>query len=113
MDFVGKANAQLQRIALDGAEVADALNLELLLVAFCDPNQHIVDERPREAMVSANIAFFRIARANHGTAIDLDRDFRAMRVCEFAEFSLDSHSAIGGDVDFDAGRHWNRFLTNT
>src|SRR5947207_1105727 len=64
-------------------------------------------------MVGANLAFFRIARANHRAAIDFDGDFRAMRVFEFAEFSLDSHSAIGSDVYFDAGRHWNRFFTYT
>ena len=32
--FVGEADAKLQRVALDRAQVTDALNLQLLLVAF-------------------------------------------------------------------------------
>ena len=96
MDFVGKADAKLQHVARDRGQVTDALNLELLLVAFGDADHHVVDQRAGQAVVSANFAFFGIARADDGLAVvvDFDADLGPMRVLELAELAFDGDRAI-------------------
>ena len=88
----------------DRAQVTDALNLQLLLVAFGDADHHVVDQRARQAVVGANFAFFRsrVQTTRLAVVFHLDGDLGPMRVLELAELAFDSHSAIG-DVHFDAG----------
>src|SRR5262249_13614179 len=107
--FVGEADAELQDVALHSTEVADALDLELLLVALGDADQHVVDQCAGQAVVSADFTLVRLAGAHDRAAIHFDVDLRPVLVFELAELALDSHSAIG-DVYFDATRYCNRFF---
>src|SRR3972149_4343730 len=112
--FIGESDAELQDLARDRAQVADALNLELLLVAFADTLNHVSHQRPCEAVIGANLALLGAAGADHRVAlgVDLDVDLRPMVVLQFAELALDGNLAVG-DVYLHAGRQRNRFFLRT
>ena len=98
----------------DRGQVADALDLELLLVALRHAHHHVVDQRPRQAVVGADLALLALARANDRLAVvvDCDADLGPMRVLELAELAFDGDLAVG-DAHLDAVGHRNRFFANT
>ena len=89
VDFVGEADAKLQHVALDRGQVADALDLQLLLVAFVTPSTMLLISARVRPCRRATVAVLALARDDDRLAVVFDGDVdlgpmrrtRACRAC--------------------------------
>ena len=116
LQFIGKANAKLQRIFLDRCDIADAHDFKLFLVALRDTLDHIRHQSPREAVqgprhttVVGSSDFH-----NAGGLIDFNPNSGMRPLLEFAKRSFDPERACfnsqldafgNGDWCFTDARH--------
>ena len=62
LQLVGQADAELQHLALHGGQVADALDLQPLLVALGDADDHVDQQGPGQPVQGAALALVVAAR---------------------------------------------------
>jgi hypothetical protein len=112
LDGVGEAEAHLHALALGDGPVTGAVDLEGLLVALRDADDHVVDEAARQAVQGPGLALVVGAGDRDGPVLALlDGDRLGQLSAELALGALHGNRrAI--DLDVDAGGHQNRLLPN-
>src|SRR5262245_9614080 len=56
-DRVRKTNRKDERLSFQSGAISHSLNLEITLVAVCDPDHHIVQQRSRQSVKRAALSF--------------------------------------------------------
>src|SRR5271157_11372 len=110
LDGVGLAEGESHGLAFQLGAIADAHDVEILLEALGDAMNGVGQKRARQPVQCA-ILFIIADRRQHAVLL-LEPDLPRHKHEEFPLGALHFHLAAAG-VDFYAGRHWNRFATNT
>src|SRR6185436_20264663 len=109
LDRVAVAQVQLELAAVERGAIADARDLEALPIAVADPDHHVVDEGPREAVELLVGLLLGRAGDHDGGRLAGDGHVRVERPAEGPLGALDrdvppvdGHVDRGGDFDGEA-----------
>ncbi|CAN4021128.1 Putative manganese efflux pump MntP, partial [Dysosmobacter welbionis] len=111
--LVREAQVHDQVLTLLGHTVADAVNLQLLLVAVGHTDDHVMEQSAGQAVEAA--VQLVVGRTLHGdrAAFLFKNHLRAQSLRQLALGSLNGHHITLGDIDGDAGGNGNGHSANS
>jgi len=114
LQLVGKADAQLKHVLLQRGNIANAHDLQPLLVPLRDPLDHIPHQRPRQPVQRPRQPRLAVpADADDlGGGVEDQVDLRAELLLEFAERPFHGN-LVPGDGDLHTIRHRHRLLSDS